>query len=495
MVFEIRRGQRDELLEAVDEEGTTTHEVSVGGLRLGSGWSLRDGQKRSLSRSELATLPLPATLEAGRPREVQRLSSKGLLKALRRTGIHWLGEDEQLLLLSALKEQGEDSTWMERLAETFVMDARGAFKRLNGYCLHLQHVFQVTRKIEEKLAAKRSAKAGLVDVALERSEFGHCLVAGGVHWLSASEMDVIFETIGGTEVTLNDWMSRFLWDPMQAATELEGVLKVWERRLARRAADIFRRHKKSKALVPPSLNFWEFHGVLMEMSVDWLTMRQQRLLFKSLDTDRNGRVDTAELQALSQKRAQIELWREEREELRQVESDAEGVVEEEGKGEEHGHSKEEEEAQEEEGEEDEEEKDEEKDQADGVKEEELEEKKLEHGEDEQEGEEMEGHFIAPGVKGNDPEESDFEHAHEDFYDSDASSPGPSLGPRTGPSPKPSPKASPKASPRLSDASDPKGYELFSPSQASRSSEAEASEIPEVEVNEPDETESFQDIHT
>ena len=50
------------------------------------------------------------------------------------------------------------------------------------------------------------------------------------------------------------------------------------------------------------------------MGVSWLTLRQQKLLFRGLDANRDGRIDTKELQSLSQKRSQIELWRMEKEE-------------------------------------------------------------------------------------------------------------------------------------------------------------------------------------
>ena len=45
------------------------------------------------------------------------------------------------------------------------------------------------------------------------------------------------------------------------------------------------------------------------MAVDWLSLPQQRLLFRSLDSNRDGRIDTEELKALVQRRHQIELLR------------------------------------------------------------------------------------------------------------------------------------------------------------------------------------------
>eukprot|EP00438_Fugacium_kawagutii_P032543 Skav202161 [mRNA] locus=scaffold970:321368:331189:- [translate_table: standard] len=73
------------------------------------------------------------------------------------------------------------------------------------------------------------------------------------------------------------------------------------------------------------LSFWAFHGVLTEMSVDWLSLPQQRLLFRSLDANRDGRVDLAELRQLAQRRGQIELWRQERQDVghSQVEDESE----------------------------------------------------------------------------------------------------------------------------------------------------------------------------
>jgi len=45
------------------------------------------------------------------------------------------------------------------------------------------------------------------------------------------------------------------------------------------------------------------------MAVDWLSLPQQRLLFRSLDSNRDGRIDLEELKALAQRRGQIELLR------------------------------------------------------------------------------------------------------------------------------------------------------------------------------------------
>ena len=105
---------------------------------------------------------------------------------------------------------------------------------------------------------------------------------------------------------------------MQAATEVQRVLDVWARRIADRSVPYLKlwsaRTGRATAHPPPrprSLRFWDFHGVLTGMGVNWLSLKQQRLLFQSLDSNRDGRVDVDELQNCSEKRVEIELRREE----------------------------------------------------------------------------------------------------------------------------------------------------------------------------------------
>lgn len=211
-------------------------------------------------------------------------------------------------------------SWEEDLADVFVIDSAGNFKRVSGPGVRLFHVFHAIRKIQETLATKKSATAGMMDIALTKREFANILDGGGLNWLTQEQIDTIYRSIAGEDqeagISLNDWMCRFTWDPMQAATELENVFQVWERRLERRSQLLVRRRShKADSLKPKSMSFWSFHGTLTEMGVDWLSLKQQRLLFRSLDSNRDGCIDTEELQALSKKRGQIELWREELEEV------------------------------------------------------------------------------------------------------------------------------------------------------------------------------------
>ena len=118
-------------------------------------------------------------------------------------------------------------------------------------------------------------------------------------------------------ISFSDWVSCFSWDPMQAAREIQRVLDTWARRLADRSVPYLRlwsaqsgRATAHPPVRPRSLRFWDFHGVLIGMGVSWLTLKQQRLLFQSLDSNRNGRVDLDELQHFQAKRLEIELRRE-----------------------------------------------------------------------------------------------------------------------------------------------------------------------------------------
>ena len=104
---------------------------------------------------------------------------------------------------------------------------------------------------------------------------------------------------------------------MQAATEVQRVLDVWARRFADRSVPYFRawsaQNQGRAAYYPPprprSLRFWDFHMVLTDMGVHWLSLEQQRLLFQSLDANRNGRVEVEELQVFADKRVEVEMKR------------------------------------------------------------------------------------------------------------------------------------------------------------------------------------------
>ena len=75
---------------------------------------------------------------------------------------------------------------MDDLADVFVIDSAGDFKRIGGRELGLQHVFQVSRKIQEALSSKKSATAGMMDMTIKQSDFANILDAGcwgmGICW-------------------------------------------------------------------------------------------------------------------------------------------------------------------------------------------------------------------------------------------------------------------------------------------------------------------------
>lgn len=314
------------LNEALSSDAVIHHELKLGGLNLRQGWRLRSLNAQScLAASEVATFQLqnlPMSLEAGPPRDVKNLTLQKLQAALRKAGIHWLQEPEKMILLEVLQQEREDDAeadaWEEDLADVFVIDSAGDFKRIAGGELGLQHVFHVSRKIQEALSSKKSATAGMMDMTLQLTDFANILDAGGLNWLTREQVAIIYHSIAGEDqeagISLNDWISRFKWTAMEAASEVENVLQVWQRRLDRRAQLLQRRGNRQKGalLKPKSLSFWAFHGILTEMAVDWLSLPQQRLLFRSLDSNRDGRIDTEELKALVQRRGQIELLRQER---------------------------------------------------------------------------------------------------------------------------------------------------------------------------------------
>ncbi|CAE6971888.1 unnamed protein product [Symbiodinium sp. CCMP2456] len=302
-------------------------------------WGSRELQRDSMLRlnsradfllmSELPELPLPEKLEIGRPRHARKLRPKGLREALREAGIYWLREPEEEMLLEVLQQErfaGDESesseSWEEALADAFVIDSAGHFSKIGSGTLRTHHVFHVTKKIKETLRCKAEAKGGLLAASISRSEFASILNAGSIMWLTREQMDVIFSVIGGQDaeagISLSDWVSRFSWDPMQAATEVQRVLDVWARRFAEgRAVPYFRgwsvQNQGRAAYYPPprprSLHFWDFHMVLTDMGVHWLSLEQQRLLFQSLDANRNGRVEVEELQVFADKRVEVEMKR------------------------------------------------------------------------------------------------------------------------------------------------------------------------------------------
>jgi hypothetical protein len=67
---------------------------------------------------------------------------------------------------------------------------------------------------------------------------------------------------------LNDWISRFKWNPMEAASEVENVLQVWERRLDRRAQLLHRRGNRQKGTFLKPQSFWQ--KVSFDFSVKFL---------------------------------------------------------------------------------------------------------------------------------------------------------------------------------------------------------------------------------
>lgn len=68
------------------------------------------------------------------------------------------------------------------MADVFVIDSAGDFKRIAGGELGLQHVFHVSRKIQEALSSKKSATAGMMDMTLQLTDFANILDAGGGCW-------------------------------------------------------------------------------------------------------------------------------------------------------------------------------------------------------------------------------------------------------------------------------------------------------------------------
>ena len=100
-----KRQDLEELQESVsrDESGEGGLVISDALNGLQTGWKLR--WPKSLNFLELNELEaiqlgqLPLTLEAGRPRDVRKVSLKVLQVALRRAGIHWVQEAEEMILL------------------------------------------------------------------------------------------------------------------------------------------------------------------------------------------------------------------------------------------------------------------------------------------------------------------------------------------------------------------------------------------------------------
>jgi len=100
-----KRQDLEELQESVsrDESGEGGLVISDALNGLQTGWKLRWPKSLNfLELNELETIQLgqlPLTLEAGRPRDVRKVSLKVLQVALRRAGIHWVQEAEEMILL------------------------------------------------------------------------------------------------------------------------------------------------------------------------------------------------------------------------------------------------------------------------------------------------------------------------------------------------------------------------------------------------------------
>ncbi|CAE8647866.1 unnamed protein product [Polarella glacialis] len=66
---------------------------------------------------------------------------------------------------------------------------------------------------------------------------------------------------------------------------------------------------------PPRLNFWDMRKLLMDIGVGWLGLEQQKLLFRSLDADKSGYIEQAELLHFAERRGDLETRREEANDL------------------------------------------------------------------------------------------------------------------------------------------------------------------------------------
>jgi len=198
-----------------------------------------------------------------------------------------------------------DEAWEMSLADRFVTDSDGVFVHV-GRTVRSYHILGVTRAIQKRLSVLRTQDG--FDGTLSLSEFKNALQLGGITWLEQEQVAVLFSTMASADsggLSLSTWLSRFRWEPMQAAMEVQRALECGA------SPPASRRRRGGTAPQKFELAFPAFQTRLLEFGVGWLSIEQQRVIFDTIDFDKSGTITEDELHQIQEQREKLEAEREE----------------------------------------------------------------------------------------------------------------------------------------------------------------------------------------
>jgi len=305
-----RTVELQQLHEACNDELVVEGAIEPGIAGVETGMHIRSAagsdasSQRSLSLEGLLHLQVPAKLEVGHPREATRVRLLHLKKALRKAGICWLDEMQERRLFDVITKDAE-SGWSaveEELGDVFVIDGDGMFTRI-GKQIKPHHIHQATQQLKLRLQSYGR---------LDRTSFQTAMHAGGVTWLTNTQLSIMFNAMADAEkgLELRDWLSRFSWDALEAARDLQRALaRQHSRSAATKGARELSRHGKN-LLHKDRLHYEDFKDLLSELGMGWLSLEQQRVLFHTMDQNGDGCVTQAELRSIEEIRGELEVQRE-----------------------------------------------------------------------------------------------------------------------------------------------------------------------------------------
>lgn len=320
----LQVNSRADLLEIhkiCDETLELSDSVTVGGsqapLSLPSGSLLRAAgpATRPLRKRDLEVLAVPVRLRVGTKRTEVNMNLKQFHTALCRAGIHWLNPDEEQDLLGHTKPTEEDldrygdTAWEMALADRFLY-TEGLYVHV-GRVVKSHHILAITKALQRRLT-ERTQQDGFFGASLSFNDFESAMQVGGITWLDREQVGVLFNNLKGKDadgITLADWLSRFRWQPLEAAMEVQRAFEVGN---APKTHSAKRRASKRPAVKKLDLDFRAFQTRLLDLGVGWLSVEQQRVIFDTMDVDKSGNITEEELATIADVRQRLEDEREEK---------------------------------------------------------------------------------------------------------------------------------------------------------------------------------------
>eukprot|EP00747_Dinoflagellata_sp_TGD_P097935 gnl/TRDRNA2_/TRDRNA2_167290_c1_seq1.p1 gnl/TRDRNA2_/TRDRNA2_167290_c1~~gnl/TRDRNA2_/TRDRNA2_167290_c1_seq1.p1 ORF type:complete len:310 (-),score=92.92 gnl/TRDRNA2_/TRDRNA2_167290_c1_seq1:179-1030(-) len=98
---------------------------------------------------------------------------------------------------------------------------------------------------------------------------------------------------------------------MDAAIEVQHLLEAAMAKQEKRQKDLERKTRRKQRSLAAGMNFGEFQTLMLDAKVNWLTLEQQKALFKTIDADNSGTITKEELMKLGELRASLQIQSEE----------------------------------------------------------------------------------------------------------------------------------------------------------------------------------------